>query len=84
MIAETRHRVSENVYWNLLVAPFIGLLYVVALPFIAIATVVAMMVKKVLEGVGSVVVNLFYFGWRPLEAHLAGKKKERKRKAGNP
>lgn len=84
MTAQVRHKASENVYWNLLVAPFIGLLYVIALPFIAIGTVCAMIGKRVLQGSATLVGNLVSFGWRPSEAHLAGKKKERKRKDGNP
>lgn len=84
MTAQARHRVSENVYWNLLAAPIIGLLYIVALPFIAIGTVLAMTGKKVLRGMATLAGNLVSFGWRPSEAHLAGKKKERKGKGGNP
>jgi hypothetical protein len=80
MTAEARHKVSGNVYWNLVVAPFAGLLYVIVLPFIAIGTVVAMIGKKALEGMAGLAGDLVSFGWRPLEAHLAGKKKERKRK----
>ena len=84
MTAQVKHRVSENVYWNLLAAPIIGLLYVIALPFIAIGTVLAMTGKKVLGGMAALAGNLVSFGWRPSEAHLAGKKKGRKRKDGNP
>jgi hypothetical protein len=84
MTVEARHKVSENVYWSLLAGPVIGLLYVIALPFIAIGTVVAMIGKKVLEGAAGLAGSLVSFGWRPSEAHLAGKKKGRKRKDGNP
>ncbi len=83
MTAEARHRVSENVYWNLLAAPLIGLLYVIVLPFIAIGTVFAAMARKVLGGMAALAGNLVSFGWRPSEAHLEGKKKGRKRKDRN-
>ena len=83
MKAQERHRASEHVYGNLVMAPLVGLAYVIALPFIAIGTVCAMIGKKVLGGMVNLVGNLVSFGWRPLEAHLAGKKKERKRKDDN-
>ncbi len=84
MTEEVRHRVNENVYWNLLAAPIVGLLYVISLPFIAIGTVFVMIGKKVLGSIATLVGNLVSFGWRPSEAHLAGKRKERKRRNSNP
>jgi hypothetical protein len=78
MTAEARHKVSEKVYGNLFVAPIVGLLYVITLPFIAIGTVLAAAGKKVLAGMATLAGNLVSFGWRPLEAHLAGKKKRKK------
>jgi hypothetical protein len=70
----------EHVYVSLVMAPVLGLLYVIALPFIAIGTVAVVMGKRAAEGLYHVVGNLVSFGWRPMEAHLAGKKKERKRR----
>lgn len=84
MTAEARHKAGKNVFWSLVAGPVLGLLYVIALPFIAMGTVVAAIGKKVLEGAASLAGNLVSFGWRPLEAHLAGKKKERKIKDSNP
>ena len=83
MKAEAGHRAMGNVYGNLVMAPFVGLAYVIALPFIAIGTVAVAMGKKVLGGMATLIGNLVSFGWRPLEANLAGKKKERKRKDDN-
>ena len=80
MTAEVRHKVSEHVYWNLFVAPVVGLMYVIALPFIAIGTMAAVLGKKALEGIANVVGSLVSFGWRPMEANLAGKRKGRKEK----
>lgn len=81
MTAEEGHRVRDSVYWNLVVAPIMGLLYVIALPFIAIGTILALIGKKVAAGAADVVGSLVSFGWRPSEAHLAGKKKERAKEA---
>lgn len=83
MTAHEGQRMRENAYWNLVVGPVIGLLYVIALPFIAIGTVVVMIGKKAVEGAVSFVGSLVSFSWRPSEAHLAGKKKDKKRKAGD-
>ena len=80
MTAEVRHKGSENLLWSLVAGPIMGLLYVIALPFIAIGTVLAMLGKKAGESFYQLAANLVSFGWRPLEAHFAGKRKERKRK----
>jgi len=44
MTAQEGHR--EHVYGKLVMAPIVGLLYVIALPFIAIGTVAAVMGKR--------------------------------------
>jgi hypothetical protein len=62
----------------LLSGPILGLLYVVCLPFIAIAAIVTLIVKKIFGGVLSLARNLVSFGWRPSEAYLSGKKKNKK------
>lgn len=74
------HRAGEHVYGNLVMAPFVGLAYVITLPFIAIGTVAVVMGTKAVKGFCHLAVSLTSFGWRPLEANLAGKKKDRKRK----
>lgn len=63
----------------LLAAPFIGLAYVVFLPFIGIATLAAVAGREVLGGVASVAGKTISFGWKPMEAYLAGKKKGKKK-----
>lgn len=63
----------------LLAGPFIGLFYVIALPFIAVGTIVAIIGGKILAGLFNLLGNLVSFGWRPSEAHLAGKKKGKKK-----
>jgi hypothetical protein len=78
MTAQGGHR--EHVYANLVMAPVLGLLYVIALPFIAIGTVAVVIGKRLAEGLYHVVGNLVSFGWRPMESYLSGKKKGRKGK----
>ena len=62
----------------LLASPVIGLLYVVFLPIIGIATLAAVAGRKALAGAASVAGKTIAFGWRPVEAYLAGRKKEKK------
>lgn len=65
----------------LLAGPVIGLFYVIALPFMAVGTIVTLLGKKVLTGLSGLLGNLVSFGWRPSEAHLTGKKKGKKKRA---
>jgi hypothetical protein len=58
-------------------APFIGLAYIVALPF-GFAYAVA---KAVVEGVVELVGREAVFGWRPMEAYLAGRKRRKKKES---
>ena len=62
----------------LLAGPIIGLLYVLCLPFIGIATIASLATGKVVNGVLSLVGKSLSFGWRPREAYLSGKKKSKK------
>ncbi len=64
----------------LLLGPLVGLVYFISLPFIAIATIAALIGKKVLSGILSMARNLVSFGWRPTEAYLAGRKKKKRDK----
>ncbi len=68
----------------LLAGPVIGLFYVIAMPFIAVGTIVALAGRKVLSGLFNLVGTLVSFGWRPSEAHLAGKKKGKKKEDNQP
>lgn len=63
----------------LLLGPIIGLVYVISMPSIAIATIVILIGKKALSGILSLMRSLVSFGWRPSEAYLGGKKKKRKK-----
>jgi len=64
----------------LMAAPAIGLVFAVFLPFIGIAMAISLVGKKLAEGVVSAAAGSMSFGWRPIEAYLAGKK--RKKEAG--
>ncbi len=59
----------------LLLGPILGLLYVIFLPFIAIAMMISLLAEKIFKGMW----NIASFGWRPTEAYLAGKRKGKKK-----
>jgi len=61
-----------NTIKKIATAPFIGLAYVVALPFA--------MVYAVGSELGKAVAPAFSFGWRPVEAYFTGRKKKKAKK----
>jgi len=69
----------------LMAAPVIGLVFAVFLPFIGIAMTLGLIGRKLVEGLASAAAGSVSFGWRPIEAYLAGrkmKKEAREKKAG--
>jgi hypothetical protein len=73
--------VKENVGRNavmLVAGPFVGLLYVVLLPFAWIAAALVIIAKQLAGGLVSR--THASFGWRPVESYLAGR---RNKKAGS-
>jgi hypothetical protein len=74
----TYYRIPTGVM--LIAGPVIGLLYVISLPFIAIATVATLAAGKVVNGLLSLAGTSLSFEWRPREAYLAGKKKKKDKK----
>jgi hypothetical protein len=75
------HAEDSNIMKNaamLLAGPVVGLIYVIFLPFAALATIIVMVGGKVLGKLWGLARNIVYFGWRPSEAYLAGKKKKGK------
>jgi hypothetical protein len=76
--SSTYYRIPSGIM--LLVGPVIGLLYVILLPFIGIATVGMLAVRKVVGGVLSLIGKSLSFGWRPKEAYLSGKKNKKDKK----
>jgi hypothetical protein len=79
MTGSSEQGVSRSAAWNLLMGPILGLIYVITLPFIAIGTMIVLLGKKLIGGMFNLLGSLVSFGWRPTEAHLAGKKKDKKR-----
>lgn len=71
----------------LVIAPLMGLLYVMFLPFIGFAMLLATIVKGVARGVHRLVVGtaaVVHPAWRPGEAYLTGEKHDEKKKEGEP
>ncbi len=66
----------------LFAGPVIGLFYVIAMPFMAVGTIVTLLAKKIVTGLLNLLGSLISFGWRPSEAHLTGKKKGKKKESG--
>ncbi len=61
----------------LVAAPVIGLVFAVFLPFIGIAMTLSLIGKKLVDGVASAAAGSMSFGWRPIEAYLAGRKQKK-------
>ena len=72
----TTRYIKAPVAVMLMAAPVIGLLFAVFLPFIGIAMTISLIGKKLAEGVVSAAAGSMSFGWRPIEAYLAGKKRK--------
>ncbi|HEX8948565.1 MAG TPA: hypothetical protein VF790_06360 [Dissulfurispiraceae bacterium] len=65
---------------TLVVAPILGLIYAIFLPFIGIAMLVQMVGVKLLGGLAHNASKGLSFGWRPVEAYLTGKKGKKSEK----
>jgi hypothetical protein len=61
----------------LLSVPFIGLFYVLLMPFLGITAIVSIAVARISPELSDMGNKSFSFGWRPGSAHLSGKKKNR-------
>ncbi|MCL5022604.1 MAG: hypothetical protein M1497_04415 [Nitrospirae bacterium] len=75
-VENTGYRNILKTLGRIVAAPFIGLAYVVVLPF-AFAFTLATTVLKSILGLAR---RSIAFGWRPMEAYLAGKRKRRTEK----
>ena len=64
----------------LLLSPVVGLVYVIALPFIAVVTFVGLISERLIGGLINVVSKSISYGWRPTESYLLGRKRKGKRK----
>jgi hypothetical protein len=77
---QTRY-IKAPVVVMLMAAPVIGLVFAVFLPFIGIAMTLNLIGKKLVEGVASAAAGSVSFGWRPIEAYLAGRKAKKAARA---
>ncbi len=75
---------SDTVYYKarpiliLAAGPVLGLVYAAFLPFIGIAIVMTMLVKKLFGGKAEELSKVATFNWHPSEAYLAGKPRKEK------
>jgi hypothetical protein len=77
---QTRY-IKAPVAVMLMAAPVIGLLFAVFLPFIGIAMTLSLIGKKLANTATEAAAGSMSFGWRPIEAYLAGKKKRNEARA---
>lgn len=77
---QTRY-IKAPVAVMLMAAPVIGLLFAVFLPFIGIAMTISLVGKKLANTVTEAAAGSMSFGWRPIEAYLAGKKRKNEARA---
>lgn len=74
-IRRTGYRTVLKTAGRIAAAPFIGIAYVVALPFAFFVAIASVAAGAALNALGKSAV----FGWRPTEAYLTGKKKKEKK-----
>lgn len=77
LTCKTENSVGQRMC-SLILGPVVGLVYVICLPFMAITATVALLAGKVTGGIVALLRDLVFFGWRPSEAYLSGKKKRKK------
>jgi len=77
----TTRYIKAPVAVMLMAAPVIGLLFAVFLPFIGIAMTLSLIGKKLANTVTEAAAGSMSFGWRPIEAYLAGKKRKNEARA---
>jgi len=77
----TTRYIKAPVAVMLMAAPVIGLLFAVFLPFIGIAMTLSLIGKKLANTVTEAAAGSMSFGWRPIEAYLAGKKRKSEARA---
>lgn len=75
LVYQEEKRNKQNAVGALLLSPIIGLAYAVSLPFIGITTTLVLTAKRAHDGI----VGIIGFGWRPSEAYLSGKKKNKRK-----
>jgi hypothetical protein len=74
-IRNTGYKNTMKMVGKVMAAPFIGLAYIVFLPFTFAYALGSLVTERVLTFAGKEAA----FGWRPMEAYLAGRKKKMKK-----
>jgi hypothetical protein len=77
---QTRY-IKAHIAVMLMAAPIIGLAFAVFLPFIGIAMTLSLVGKKLATMTTEATAGTMSFGWRPIEAYLAGKKRKNEARA---
>ena len=77
----TTRYIKAPVAVMLMAAPVIGLLFAVFLPFIGIAMTLSLIGRKLVNVTTEAAAGSMSFGWRPIEAYLAGRKNRKEAKA---
>jgi hypothetical protein len=78
-IRQTGYKNTLSTVGKVMAAPFIGLAYIVFLPFTFAYALGSLVIERVLTLAGKEAA----FGWRPMEAYLSGRKKNKKGKKEN-
>jgi len=82
-IKKTGYRDTFRIVKRMLAAPFIGLFYVLMLPFLFFYALGVELLRTAAEGFEQllgVAGKTAFFGWRPMEAYFGGKKGKREKK----
>ena len=76
-IKKTGYKNTLKTVGQVAAAPFVGLAYIIALPFTFAYALASMIANSVLNLLSKEAA----FGWRPLEAYLSGRKKRKKKES---
>lgn len=82
-LKKTGYGNSSRMVKRMLVGPFIGLLYVIMFPFLffyALGSELLRAASEMVEKLLGLAGKTAFFGWRPTEAYLGGKKGSREKK----
>jgi hypothetical protein len=60
---------------KIVTAPFLGLIFFLALPIISVSLIAYTLCEKIYVGLKLFTNRMLYFAWRPNEAYLSGRKR---------
>jgi hypothetical protein len=60
---------------KIVTAPFLGLIFFLALPIISVSLIVYTLSEKIYYALRAATSRMLYFAWRPNEAYLSGRKR---------